>query len=109
MKTIKRLAARTAIFFILTVLAFAVTQPLTKFTGQPDVLRGLTAAAVLAWAEISITWLRVVLAPNVDEQEIVQGVIELACPVSLAVVYASNAIKWAVRLAAFIYIYSGVL
>lgn len=109
MNTVKRLAARTAIFFALTVLAFAIMRPLTQATGHSDVLKCMTAAAVLAWAEITITWLRVFMSPRVDEQEAVTDVHELADPLSLAVLYCAHSFKWAMRLGAFIYLYSGVL
>ena len=109
MNTIKRLAARTAIFFALTVLAFAVMRPLTHATGHSDVLKCMTAAAVLAWAEISIMWLRIAVSPRVDEQHAVHDVHELAHPLSLAVLYCAHSFKWAVRLGAFIYLYAGVL
>lgn len=105
----KRLAARTAIFFALTVLAFWLMRPLTVHTGLPDVMKGMTAAAVLAWAEITLMWIRIAMAPKVDEQLAAQEVHELASPVALALLYGVHAFKWAVRLLVFVALYQGAL
>ncbi|MFZ2998730.1 MAG: hypothetical protein WA071_00130 [Undibacterium umbellatum] len=109
MNTRKRLAARTAIFFALTVVAFAAMQPLTIATGHTDVLKCLTAAAVLAWAEITIMWIRIFMSPHIDEQEAAITVQELAHPLGLSIVYCAQVLRWAVRLAVFIYLYSAVI
>lgn len=106
---IHRLFLRTVIFFVLTVLAFTLMRPITIQTGYPDVIKCMTAAAVLAWAEISIMWLRIAMAPKIDEQAVACDIHRADHPVAGALVYATNAFKWAIRLGAFIYLYAGAL
>ncbi|MFZ3001588.1 MAG: hypothetical protein WA071_14775 [Undibacterium umbellatum] len=108
-EAIKRLAARTAIFFALTVLAFMLMRPLTISTGHTDVLKCMNAAAVLAWAEISIMWIRIAMSPRLNEQAVAEDVQELAHPFAMALVYCAHVARWAVRLGIFIYLYSVAL
>ena len=99
---IKRLGIRTLIFACLTIAAFALMQPLTQFSGWPEVMQGMKAAAILAWAEISIMWIRIAISPRLDVQAtatIAQG---RGDALATAVVYAVHQATWAVRLAAFI-------
>lgn len=106
---IKRLAIRTLAFFILTVAAFALMRPLTMGTGHADVLKCMTAAAVLAWAELTLMWIRIFMAPKLDEQLAATKVQELAQPGPLAIVYAVHAYKWSIRMFVFVWLYQGVL
>ncbi|NRR28899.1 hypothetical protein HSX11_01755 [Oxalobacteraceae bacterium] len=97
---IKRLAIRTAVFAALTLLAFVLMEPLTKLVGWPELMQGLGAAAKLAWAEISVMWIRIAISPKLDVQKVA-----LAAghdPRAAAMVYAVHQLTWAVRLAAFI-------
>ena len=107
--TIKRLATRTVIFFVLTIAAFALMRPITMQTGFPEVIKCMTAAAVLAWAEISIMWLRIAMSPKIDEQAVACDVGSSLHPVAGALVYATHAFKWAIRLGTFIFLYAGAL
>lgn len=104
-----RLAIRTVIFFLLTVAAFGLMRPLTMLTGHPDVIKCMTAAAVLAWAEISIMWIRIAMSPKLDEQKVAIDVQTFAQPEAMAKVYAVHSFKWAVRLLAFLFLYQGAL
>ncbi|MBR7792300.1 hypothetical protein KDM87_06780 [Undibacterium sp. FT147W] len=69
----------------------------------------MTAAAVLAWAEISIMWLRIAMAPKIDEQEVASNIGMARHPIAGALVYATHAFKWAIRLGTFIFLYAGAL
>lgn len=100
--TIKRLAARTAIFAVLTLAAFGLMERLTVLTGWPEVMQGMRAAAILAWAEISIMWLRIAMAPTLDVQAAARAALAGHDPRSAAWVYAVHQATWAARLAAFI-------
>jgi small basic protein len=101
MKTLKRMAARTVIFALLTLAAFGLMERLTVLTGFPEVMQGMKAAAILAWAEITIMWIRIAMSPSLDVQQSAR----LAAnndAMAAAVVYAAHQVTWAVRLAAFI-------
>jgi hypothetical protein len=100
-----RLLYRTIIFFTMAFTAFVLMQPLTIYTGWPEVMRCTQAAAVLAWAEITIMWVRLVVAPRLDVQEVA---LKATDPMAAALVYATHQATWAVRLVAFIALY-GVL
>ena len=106
---IQRLFLRTIIFFALTILAFSLMRPITMQTGFPEVIKCMTAAAVLAWAEISIMWLRIAMSPKIDEQAVACDVGSSLHPVAGALVYATHAFKWAIRLGTFIFLYAGAL
>ena len=103
---IKRLAIRTIVFVILTITAFVAMQPLTISTGWPEVMQCLKAAAILAWGEISIMWIRIAIAPRLDVQD--SASLAAKDAKASATVYAVHQFTWAVRLAAFIVLY-GVL
>lgn len=99
---IKRFALRTAIFAAFTILAFALMERLTILTGAPEVMQGMKAAGALAWAEISIMWIRIAMSPRLDVQSAAQVAHDLDDPRAAAMVYAVHQATWAARLAAFI-------
>lgn len=111
-RMIERLALRTAVFAVLTFAAFFLMQPLTIYTGFPEVLQGLKAAAVLAWAEVSIMWIRIAIQPRLDVQHAAFVVIRPRIgdpdPQACAWIFFSYQLAWAARLAAFLVLY-GVL
>ena len=107
METVKsmtaRLAVRTVILAFLTLLAFSTMQELTIFTGWPELMGGLGAAAKVAWAEVSIMWIRIVLAPRLDVQHIVKRIESGTNYMAMAVVYGVYQLTWALRIGAFLY------
>lgn len=105
----KRLALRTLAFFAITVVSFTLMRPLTIESGHADVLKCMTAAAVLAWAEITIMWVRIALAPRLDEQKAAELALEERDTRAAAAIYAVYAYKWTIRLGVFIWLYQGVL
>lgn len=98
---IKRLSLRTAIFAALTILAFALMERLTILTGAPEVMQGMKAAAILAWAEISIMWIRIAMSPQLDVQAAAK-VAHDGDARAAAFLYAVHQATWAARLTAFI-------
>lgn len=103
---IKRLTIRTLILGVLTIAAFALMQPLTIFTGWPEVMQGTKAAAMLAWAEHSIMIIRITMQPRLDVQD--SAINGARSPAASAAIYAIHQFTWAVRLGAFLLLY-GVL
>jgi hypothetical protein len=102
MSALRRLVARTAIFAMLTLLAFGLMERLTVLSGWPEVLQGMRAAAILAWAEISILWLRIGISPRLDQQSAALAALDGRDARAAALVYAAQQAAWAARLAAFI-------
>ncbi len=105
----KRLAMRTLAFFVLTCLCFIFMRPLTIESGHADVLKCMTAAAVLFWAEIVVMWVRIAQAPRLDEQKAAEQALNNHDTRAAAAIYAVYAYKWTIRLGAFIWLYQGVL
>ena len=100
-----RLAKRTLIFCALAVTAFFMTEPLTRMTGWPEIAKGMIAAGMLSWAEISIMWIRIFLTPNLDAQTTAILAHKDANPIACAITYGIYQLTWAVRLAAFLVLY----
>lgn len=101
---IKRLALRTAIFAALTLIAFAAMKPLTVLSGWPEVMQGLSAAAWVAWAEISIMWVRIGISPKLDMQVMAIRVEKGTDYKAMSTVYLAYTITWAIRIGAFLYL-----
>lgn len=110
---IKRLFIRTMQFAILTVLAIAAQEWMVYLGHEqisdinerfPEIVCVLVAVAVLAWGEISIMWFRVLMAPELDVQKIAKQAADES-PQAAATIYAAKQFVWAVRLAAFLFLY----
>lgn len=101
---IKRLALRTMLFASLTILAFLVMQPLTIWTGWPELMQGLKAAAILSWGELTVLWIRVCVSPRLDSQALAKEVETSYDARGMAIVYAAYTFTWAVRLVLFVVI-----
>lgn len=99
---IKRIAQRIAIFAAFTIVAFALMERLTMLTGWPEVMQGMKAAAILAWAEISILCIRIAMSPRLDVQDAARVAHDCGDARAAALVYAVHQASWAVRLGAFI-------
>ncbi len=102
MKMLQRMALRTLIFALLSLLAFGLMERLTQLTALPEVMQGMKAAGILAWADITIMWLRVMMSPGLDVQATARIVDKCNDPHAAAMMYAVHQASWAVRLIAFI-------
>lgn len=99
---IKRLAQRTIALAILTMLALWLMEPLTSATGAPEVLSCLKAAAIVAWADLTILWVRCMIAPALDEQRLAMRVEAANDPRALSTLYLTQKIVWMARFMAFV-------
>lgn len=102
MKTLQRMSLRTLIFAALCILALGLMERMTLLTALPEVMQGMKAAGILAWAEMSIMWLRVGMSPGLDVQATAKMVDASRDPHAAAIMYAVHQATWAVRLLAFI-------
>lgn len=72
----KRFFWRVAIGAMFTIVAFLVMQPLALWTGVPEVARVLPALAVLYWLDLSLLIGRVLMAPKIDAQNIMNDMVQ---------------------------------
>lgn len=110
-----RLAIRTLIMAALTVFAFAMLEVAAYLVREqiidhrfvpPELAMGLKAAAILAWAEISGMWFRIIMQPRADVQMAAEAALQN--PMAAALLFWAHQFSWAIRTALFIAIY-GVL
>jgi hypothetical protein len=66
---------RVGLAAVFTIAAFALMQPLTAWTGVPEVANVLPALAVMFWIEISLLIGRKILSPKIDQQEIMTAAV----------------------------------
>lgn len=97
-KPVKRLFFRTLAFLAMTALAFVLMRPLTMATGMPEVMRGLSAAALLSWAEITVMWVRITVSPAIDLQQ-------LTLKVDFQTTYIVQNVLWFIRIMVFVTAY----
>lgn len=105
-----RLFLRTVIFAVMTVVAFVVVELCVRLSQNsllpiasafPEVVRFLVAIAVLAWAEISIKWISVIISPKIDVQKAAISAEMRDCGTA----YLVHQLVWAGRLTAFLCLY----
>lgn len=106
---IARLLRRTVWLALLTIIGFGVVECLVCL-GQyhvsdinerfPEWLMGLRAAAILAWAEVTLLWIRVALQPRIDTQHSAHVAHE--DPMAAAIAYAVHQSAWALRMVLFL-------
>lgn len=111
---VKRLFLRTVIFLVFTIAAFAATELIIHLSKNkiadiggmfPEVMRVLVAVGILAWAEISIMWMRIFLTPKIDIQKIAL-LAEMGEGKSAGLMYCAHQFTWAVRMCSFLYLYA---
>jgi hypothetical protein len=77
MKTLfQRFFWRVLLGAMFTIVAFLVMQPLALWTGVPEVAKVLPALAVLYWLDLSLMIGRVLMAPKVDAQQIMNTMVQ---------------------------------
>ncbi len=105
-----RLFLRTVIFAVMTAFAFVFVELCVRLgrndslpiaAAFPEIVRFLVAVAVLAWAEISIKWISVIISPKIDIQE-AAIVAEMN---NSGAAYLVHQMVWLGRLTAFLCLY----
>lgn len=105
----RRLAVRTFILAALTAVAFMGMDLLVMMGHDritdinerwPELIQVLRAAGILTWAEMSLMWIRMALAPKTDVQQAAN--VALQSPTAAAVVYATHSLQWMVRMVFFL-------
>jgi len=71
----KRFFWRVLLGAMFTIVAFLVMQPLALGTGVPEVAKVLPALAVLYWLDLSLMIGRVLMAPKIDAQAIMETMV----------------------------------
>lgn len=70
-KVFDRFFWRVGFGAMFTIVAFLVMQPLALWTGVPEVAKVLPALAVLYWLDLSLMIGRVLMAPKIDAQALI--------------------------------------
>lgn len=107
----RRMAVRTFILMALTVLAFLVMDTLVMLGHDrvsdinerwPELIQILRAAGIMTWAEMSLMWIRMALAPKTDVQK--AATLAMQEPMPAAVVYAVHSLQWLARMVLFLHL-----
>lgn len=110
----KRMAARSVVMALLTVIGGAVLEHLVdsgrldKFSlihQFPELLAMMRASIVIMFAEMSLFWTRLAVSPKLDVQQLAERA--QADPMASAVVHAVNTVQWGFRFAVFLYLMGG--
>jgi hypothetical protein len=108
---IARTFIRSAVLLILSGFGLIATQFLIDAAGKhgfelaqtfPELMLVMNALFQLTWIEVSIMWIRLALAPNVDVQA--SACAAMKDPTSSAIVYLTHVLQWAFRIGLVLYL-----